>query len=421
MRPSLYLTRALKAVEKVLEAETEDLGELAHIAAEASGIPAERILLRMDLDGLDLREHDIGYLVDKETRYHGAILTQHQRQTFERAYRKNEPRRTRLKIRSIRVGIISDFIDAYGEQSAPLIDTEGSKVLTAAHLRELMLVPLKTRLTGDTPLDAKYTTDVFIGMQPWVKKDNAAFFISLFTLIGKLLSPVDSAFLTVLEVSYYKKFGATLGTMIAQLPSTALLDCFWILGSGGEAVDSRAQQISEVRPVHPRAIEEALDRIGDIGDRMAFLEIIRFECTNDEAERIATRISRARWPASKTGTLLRTKTHPRVRSAIFRQLVGQGDERRVIEVLRWLDDNRGAVGALSLEDAFLNVRSFGVGMDFAEEVGSRFADNQLKVVHLALKDLADSAAEYQRLERFRVRMNYTAPASLPPPKTRPHF
>ena len=95
----------------------------------------------------------------------------------------------------------------------------------------------------------------------------------------------------------------------------------------------------------------------------------------------------------------------------------QGDERRVIEVLRWLDDNRGAVGALSLEDAFRNIQSFDVGIVFAEEAGSRFADNQIKVIYLALRDLAATDADRQRLERFRARMNYTPPANLPPRDT----
>jgi hypothetical protein len=407
MPQSQLLIRALRAVEKVLTSDSEDLLELARLAAAESGIPVDRILLRMDLSGLDLRGHDIGYLLDKDALYGGARLTDSQRLAFDRAPKSSSRRRVRAKIREIRVGMIADFIDAYEASGSPILDGGGRKLLTAERLRELMLTPVKLQYSGDRPLDEVYLLEVLSGVERWASITNSNFFASLFRLLGELRCPVERAVAEIFEQRYSPIFGSELGGLIAEFQPTSALDTYWITRAFEGSMIARAQQISAKRPVHHYAVEATLDLIPDTSARIDFLGLINFECDNDGAERIATRITRARWPASETQYFLRAKVHPKVRSAIFRQLLRQGEETRIIEVLRWLDDNRGAVGALSLEDAFTHIHNFGVGIRFAEEVGARFADNQMGVVYRALSTLASNDDERQRLARFCERFAFT--------------
>lgn len=98
---------------------------------------------------------------------------------------------------------------------------------------------------------------------------------------------------------------------------------------------------------------------------------------------------------------------PKVRNAIFRHLLAGGVEERVAEVIRWLDNNRGAAGALSLENAFVHIRDFGLGLRLACDISPHLADNQLKVIDQALSILAITKIDREALDRFRgSRSNY---------------
>ena len=72
------LTQILNTVEKILDAETDDLQELADIA----GIDAKKLYFRADLSGLDLREADIDFLLSLQTNFENAKITNEQRQQF---------------------------------------------------------------------------------------------------------------------------------------------------------------------------------------------------------------------------------------------------------------------------------------------------------------------------------------------------
>ena len=55
-----------------------------------------------------------------------------------------------------------------------------------------------------------------------------------------------------------------------------------------------------------------------------------------------------------------------------------------LTMLRWLDNNRGAVGALSLDDALATISSFVALFDFASDVHMELRTNQKEVLHRAL-------------------------------------
>lgn len=428
------MTKALKAAELVLTAKTNDLAELANIAADASQIPAERILMGVDLTGVNLTNREINHLLDKQAHYHGAILSSAQRRQFNRAERSTGQRRMRMKIRSMRVNAIASFIESYVDGGEFIKSPQDNRKLTDEILRSILLEPLGERYKGDIPLDPKYTLDTLGALAPWAAMEHQHFYKAFFGLLYDLQAPTNQDVAEVLNDKYLRAFGGNLGNLIAQMHPTPAIDQYWVIHVGdqlkvlkqaehdlslpiSEAVDTpleRAIQVSAARPLHQKAVERALDLIEENASAIEFLERVNFDCDGDEAERIAARITTVKWPPSETKLILKANVHPRVRGALFRQLLQQGNEARVIEVLRWLNADKGAVGALSLDNAFRNIRSFGVGLRFAEEAASSFADNQLAVVYFALRGLARTSSERTSLEAFRRRVKYNPPSAAPP-------
>lgn len=433
MSQSRFLTNALKAAELVLTAETADTAELVKIAAATSGIPADKILLGIDLTGIDLTNRDISHLLDKQAKYQGAILSAAQRRQFERSERQGVKRRMRMKIRSMRINTIIDFIEAHERNGNFPLGFDGARQLMASDLRAILLEPLQERYRGDVLLDTDYTINAIKGLVPWTHISNKDFFIRFFHLLSDLQTPTNQVVAEILDQKYFPVFGKNLGDMIAQMHTTSAIDSYWVVHvaaknktlMGDLRPDKstehvfksspllRALQISRVRPVHQAAVEGALDVIERTSEAIEFLEGVTYDCNSDEAERIAARVTNAKWPPSETRSILNAHTHPRVRGALFRQLLQQGNEARIIEVLRWLNADRGAVGALSLDDAFRNIQSFGIGLRFAEEAAPSFADNQIAVVYFALRSLAKSSHERIMLEAFRKRLNYKPPKNIP--------
>lgn len=152
------MTKALKAAELVLTAKTNDLAELANIAADASQIPAERILMGVDLTGVNLTNREINHLLDKQAHYHGAILSSAQRRQFNRAERSTGQRRMRMKIRSMRVNAIASFIESYVDGGEFIKSPQDNRKLTDEILRSILLEPLGERYKGDIPLDPNRPT-----------------------------------------------------------------------------------------------------------------------------------------------------------------------------------------------------------------------------------------------------------------------
>lgn len=431
MSQSQLLTKALKAAELVLAADTTDTAELAKIAEDVSGISSKRILLGIDLTDIDLTQRDISHLLDKQAKYHNAIMSSEQRKRFERSERNSSRRRLRTKIKDLRAALIIEFIEHYEIAMKEASLNKSSPHVH--HLRTILLEPIRIRYKTDALLDIHYTIDVIKGFLPWAKYGNTDFYEALFDLLSRIQAPVSGDVVNILNDKYFPSFGQYLGDIIAKMRPTPELDVYWIIDlpkyQTNDKIPSltnyarrilnanpieRATQISAVRPIHIAAVEKTLDEIGSTSEGIKFLETINYDCNSNEAERIAFRLTRGDWPASRTTPILNTKTHPRVRGALFRQLLQQGQEDRVIEVLRWLNNARGAVGALSLDDAFRHIRSFDVGLRFAQEAAPDFADKQVSVVYYALKNLARSKQQLVRLEAFCRSVKYTPPRNTIP-------
>ena len=294
-----------------------------------------------------------------------------------------------------------------------------------------MLEPIRNKYNADAFLDIDYTTNVIKSFLPWAKYGSTDFYGEIFNLLSRIHAPINDSIVNILNDEYFPLFGEALGELIAAMRPSPELDVYWILNLPYKQSRSvieelsirqfsvlkalpiqRARQISVIRPVHIAAIEETIDKLDDYSDIIKFLEGVNYECNSHEAERIAVRLTRGDWPASKTHLLLNTNTHPRVRGALFRQLLQQGQEDRVIEVLRWLNKARGAVGALSLDDAFRHIKNFDAGLRFAQEAAPDFADNQVSVVYFALRNLAGSSHDIMRLEAFCRNIEFTPPIDI---------
>lgn len=416
MQQSQSLINALKAAAEVLTSESRDLEELAAEAALISGIPAERILMNIDLTGIDLSGKQIDYLTRKGANYHAAQLTAEQRAKFRNGEREVRTRQMRRKIRSIRVEMILRFIETFESHDTSIDDEKRKQPLDVQLLKDILLSPLGIDYPADKMLDERYTQRVLVRLAPFAKKGNLKFFQALFHLLGDLRCEVGPIARDLIIDDYGEKFGDSLGDLIGQLQPNADLDANWIdvktwingvKLKNGESRDvhlypfvRRARQINNYRAIHPGAMEEALDYLTDAFLKLSFIEAIDFECSADEAERIAIRIVRADWPASRTRQVLTAEVPTKVRNALFRQIMQQGNVERTLEMLRWLNHNRGAVGALSLDDALTRVNSFVALFDFASDVHVDLAENQINVLRQALNRTAKDSAQRAKVRRL---------------------
>lgn len=419
MRQSPSLIKALEAAAEALNSQSNDLKELADRAAATSGIPADRILMNIDLTGINLTGKPIDYLTDRGALYLAATLTDEQRAKFHKGEREGRARQTRKQIRSIRVQMISDFIDTFEEHSVPPLDEKHERLLDATLLRHILLDPIGSDYPSDKPLDEHYTQRVLARLVPFAQKRNLDFFRELFRLLGDLHCKIGETVVGLVFDDYAARFQDAVVDLIRQLQPNGLLDAKWITREGRDrhslnvgkgkyndpqilpiVFTKRAQEINDFRTVHPAAIEFALDQIQNPLQRLSFLEEVAFECSGDEAERIALRIVNADWPASQTRKVLEADVPPRVRGALFRQILKQGNVERTLEMLRWLDNNRGAVGALSLDDALATINSFVALFDFASDVHMELRTNQKEVLRRALERNATSSAQREKVRRL---------------------
>lgn len=401
MSQSASLTAALEAVERVLNAETTELKALAEIA----GISPERLFLRADLSGIDLRRSDIEFLLPLQTYFEEAILTPRQRRAFRRSTREASRMRVRRQVQDLRTNLVTKFIEEYESSGVQLRSRDGEKLLTNSRLRAIILAPMLALYSKNEFLNANFTNAVIRDIEPWASLSHGGFFRKLFSLLGNLRCPVDK--LTPLDFARYvtSYFRDEAGYLVGAFHATAELDIYWTCTLDPENRLSSAIQIGSMRPVHVAAIEKAINGLHTWKEILEILVKVPFECDSDEAERLALQLTRQEWQDADTSSILNAKTQYKVRNAIFRQLLAQGQERRVAEVIRWLDDNRGAAGALSLENAFVHIRDFNLALQLAQDIAPNLAENQMKViVHALLQASYDPEHKHQvnRLRRFHL-------------------
>ena len=397
MSRSKSLTVALKAVERVMESDSSDLKVLAEVA----GIEPERLYQRADLTGIDLRGKDIEFLLPLLTKYEGAILTDEQRRAFRKADRTGNIIRTQIRLRNIRADLITLFIESYEEKGQFLQASSTADTLTSSSLKEILLEPAVHKYRSENTLPPQYINSVLNKLATYASSSNFEFFMKLFTLLSDLRCEVDVDTRTSFKEDLWPAFEDALGNLVGAFYPTSILDTYWVVRSTLSETLAAASQIAFRRPVDETAVEKAVEAFQHWEEVLSLLKIIQVDCDMDTAERLATYITRGDWAASETRNILEAKTPPKIRNAIFRQLLAEGREERVAEIVRWLDNNRGAAGALSLENAFVHIRDFELAFRLAQDIATHLADNQISVIDRELSKLAYLSTDRERLAGFR--------------------
>lgn len=395
MSQSVSLTNALKAVERVLNSDTSDLKALAKVA----GVAPEELYFQADLTGLDLRGMDIDFLLPLQTRYEGAVLTDKQRSSFRKAGKQQRELRIKDKIRDLREQAVIDFIQRFEEDDLKYESVFDGEALTTEMLRKLLLYPLVEQSNRNASLTPNYSNFVLSSLAPWVSSTNYFFIESVFTLLASMLVPTNSKIQSILHRDYHLALEGRVVGLIGQLHATTAVDEYWLSHDGPDGVLNAAIELGQRRSVDATAIERNLSGLSE-KFLLTLFEEVPFECDADQAERFSMYLISKDWAATDTMRMLNAKVNPRIRSAIYRQILGQGNQLRVAEVIRWLEDSKGAAGALSLENAFVHIKDFELSMRLAIDLAPRLKPNQLVVVQRSLKSLALTSADQSRVQKF---------------------
>jgi hypothetical protein len=357
-----------------------------------------------DLSGVDLRDQDISFLVSLNTNFKNAILTNSQRAALQQGQQGPVKKNETLKaIQDARVILVSQFIDEYSGRNGNLVSTSG-EYLQEWILRSILLSTVNSTSARepDEQFGANYVSTALSALAPWAADSHVFFFLKLFKLFGDLLCLTDRQTIAVLDKYYVPTFGEFTGDFVACMRATKAIDEWWILEMPyANSCLARAQQISKTRPVHISAVDTYISQTSKIYDIIEFLSQIDFEINADYAEKFAFQIVSNPWPASQTKFILSAKLSPRVCAAIYRQLLAQGDERRIANVVEWIDDGRGAAGAISLENAFIHIKNFDIAFSLAKKLSPRMKSNQRNVIDLALSKLAVSRKDMERLREYK--------------------
>lgn len=396
MLQSPSLTTALEAVERVLKSDTGDLKELAKIA----GVSPEALYFQADLSGIDLTDTDIDFLLPLQTHFTNAITTSDQRRAFRKASEQRYKQISREKIRDIRAQLVLRFIEYYESTKIQDIIATDESVLTPEFFREILLKPIIEIKNHSKLLKADYTNSALSAIEPWVSIENIKFLKDYFGLLGKIFAPTNLKTVIILSEGPFINIGDDLGLLIAVMHPTISVDLFWLKRSGRDQIIKAAKQIGLHRKVDANAIEKTLPEL-QWEELVSLFETVPFECDIERAERFSAHIVKQDWPSSETTRILEAKAHTKIRTALFRQIVGQGDQRRVGEVIRWLNGNKGAIGALSLENAFIHIRDFDVALKLASDLAPSLAANHIAVLEKALSSLAHTTGERSLLRSFR--------------------
>lgn len=411
------MTRALSIVESILRSDKSDLKDLAEIA----GLDPKLMYLDADLTGVDLRNQDISFLVGLNTNFEAAIITAQQRDLLRKGRSQERGQQTRRSIRDARLKLVLTFLEEFPDKRLlgmqhEEFSSEEYEIVKKGNLRRFLLDPI-VNSTSPNPNDqfgSDYMSSVLSGLWPWVVEENLPFFEELFTLLGELHCPVDGNVLAVIKSLYLNKFEYKVGFLLSCMRPTRDLDSWWVveMAPRGERT-SHAIQISNRRKVHSYAVDAFVSQTTSLDEKIYFLTEVRFDVDFDLAERLALYIVNSNWIDARTEFVLKARLPKRVSNAIFRQLLAQGNERRIASVLTWLNDNRGAAGALSLENAIVHIKDFDLLHQLALKFAPHMKANQLKVIDNALSGLAYRDQDAARLRDFRRKVGIRVPTRPP--------
>lgn len=423
MQRSPSLTQAISAAEAILRADTDDLKQLAAIVGQDPHI----MYMGADLTGVDLTRQDVSFLVGLGTSFEGATLTDEQRRHLRSGVKEERKQKTRKSIRDVRVDLVLSFIERHvnddmaqyhppsamsiphdwdsDTQQAILRDKQQSlRRSFEATLRQTLLDPILNS-SSSNPRDhfgSDYMSSALANLSNYLTGKSTKFFEELFELLGNIQCPVDREVTEVLNSKYRGELGPKLGTLVAKMRPTVELDIWWVFDQPGfSAMIDAAIEISWHREVHAAVIEGFATSSVELEIVLQMLTATRYHIEADRAERTAYAIVSRKWPASMTTSVLEADVPRSLSLAIFRQLLAQGESSRISKIVQWLDRSKGAVGALSLENAIDNIHDFTSVYKLAEMLAPNLKPNQLHVFNSRLSKLAYMDSDRSNLSKFR--------------------
>lgn len=280
------------------------------------------------------------------------------------------------------------------------------RILFETDISEALLTPILNSRSSN-PNDhfgSDYMSAALLSLSKYLTNTSKPFFEDLFRLFKDVSCPVDSGVVSILKYNYKVKLGNELGDVIARMRPTSRIDLWWIFEQN-EIHDmiSAAIQLSQHRNIHSSVIEKFSVDVSELEILLYILTKTQYLLDSDQAERIAYMLVSKNWPAFMAADVLDARVPRQLAVAIFRQLLAQGNSSRVSEVVRWLDQSKGAIGALSLENAITNMDNFEAVYKLAEVLAPNLKSNHISILNIRLSELARIDEDYLKLRRFKLR------------------
>ena len=398
MPQSPSLISALSTVEQLLSADTGDLRELARIA----GVTPEELYRGADLTGVNLTGQNIAFLLPLDVQFEGAILSGGQMDAFKKAAQIHSRRRQKATFAERSIDKVRAFVDHYDQQRVRLSDRGTGPILPSGYLAEVVLDPVRRNrdlFSGSTGI--VYAERVLESLAPWATTKNLDFYQDLFTLLGEIGAQIAPGIINPLSQYYLPTFGSGLGDLLSLLTESGVMDRWFVMDAAPEGQRHIfAKKITSRRSLSPSAGKAFVEKCDELSEIVAFLAEVPILVDDDFAEQIAFMMSRRTWHASTTQTVLEAKIPQRIFAALVRQIKLHPDQQRLAGLILWQNANKGAVGALSLDNLFGAFKDFSVAMRTAEAIAPNLAPNQISVVLFVLLGLVNSSEEQSRFERF---------------------
>ncbi len=398
MPQSPSLISALSTVEQLLSAETGDLRELARIA----GVTPEELYQGADLSGVNLTGQNIAFLLPLEVRFEEAIVSDSQMDAFKKAAQIHSRRRQKATFAERRIDKIRAFVEHYDLQRVRLSDRGTGPILQSGYLAEVVLDPFRRNrdlFAGNDGL--VYAERVLEALAPWATTENLDFYQDLFTLLGEIGTLIAPGIIIPLSQYYLSTFGSGLGELLSLLTVSGVTDRWFVMDAAPEGQGQIfAKRLTSRRSLSPFAAKAFVEKSDSLSEIVAFLAEVPITIDDDFAEQIAFVMSRRTWHASTTQSVLEAKIPQRIFSALVRQIKLHPDQQRLAGLILWQNANKGAVGALSLDNLFGAFKDFSLAMRTAEVIAPNLAPNQISVVLGVLRGLVNESQEQSRFDRF---------------------
>lgn len=231
---------------------------------------------------------------------------------------------------------------------------------------------------------------------------------ALAELIGLAQPKLNKSSLRVLEEEFLKHLSPSkCAEMLLLLsPSKELFNLF--INNEDLSFEerlSRAIALSRKTEVPGNTIETLLSKNWK-NVTWKLIKDLNFRCDSDMSERLAHQIVKSNWNSTETIKVIEAPSDNKLKSAILRQVLAQGDSARTFQVLNWLNKNGKGLGSLTLENAFEHLSDTTQALRIAELILPQSPKQSISsVVSLLSRRVEDEKAR-SLVAKHRQRLNH---------------